>query len=68
MLHGIAKKDDGKIYGIPYATNADGVIYNKDIFNELGLQIPKTWDEFVDVSNKIKDSGKLPLYLTLKDS
>ena len=68
MLHGIAKNDDGKIYGIPYATNADGVIYNKDIFNELGVQIPKTWDEFVDVSNKIKDSGKLPLYLTLKDS
>lgn len=43
MLHGIASNDNGKIYGVPYATNADGVLYNKDIFSKLGLQIPKTW-------------------------
>lgn len=68
MLDGIATTDDGKIYGVPYATNADGVIYNKDIFAKLGLQVPKTWDEFMTVSQKIKASGQLPLYLTLKDA
>lgn len=68
MLHGIASNDNGKIYGVPYATNADGVLYNKDIFSKLGLQIPKTWDEFMAVSKKIKDAGQLPLYLTLKDA
>lgn len=68
MLHGIAGNDGDKIYGVPYATNADGVIYNKEIFSKLGLQIPKTWDEFMTVSKKIKDSGQLPFYLTLKDA
>ena len=68
MLNGIAAKDDGKIYGVPYATNADGVLYNKDIFIKLGLQVPKTWDEFMAVSQKIKDSGQLPFYLALKDA
>lgn len=37
-------------------------LYNKDIFSKLGLQIPKTWDEFMAVSKKIKDAGQLPLY------
>ena len=68
MLHGIAEDDKGKIYGVPYATNADGVLYNVDMFNELGLQVPNTWDEFLDVCTKIKAAGKLPLYLTLKDA
>lgn len=68
MLHGIATKDDNKLYGVPYAANADGVIYNKDIFSKLGLQVPKTWDEFMAVCEKIKASGQTPFYLTLKDS
>lgn len=68
MLHGIAKDDKGKIYGVPYATNADGVLYNKDMFKELGLEVPKTWDELMSVCEKVKGAGKLPFYLTLKDS
>lgn len=68
MLKGIASKDDGKVYGVPYAANADGIIYNKDIFAKLGLQVPKTWDEFMAVCEKVKASGQAPFYLTLKDS
>lgn len=68
MLNGIATKGDGKVYGVPYATNADGVLYNKDIFTKLGLQVPKTWDELMTVSEKIKADGQLPFYLTLKDA
>lgn len=57
-----------KIYAIPYAANADGVIYNKTIFKELGLTVPKTWDEFIAVAEKIKASGKTPFYFTFKDA
>ena len=59
---------DEKAYGVPYATNASGVLYNKEKFAELGLEIPKTWDEFIKVSEKIKASGETPFYLTLKDA
>lgn len=68
MMNQLAEKPDNKVYAIPYATNADGVIYNKDLFAKLGLKIPKTWDEFMDTCNKIKASGGTPFYLTLKDS
>ncbi|AJS59954.1 ABC transporter substrate-binding protein [Paenibacillus sp. IHBB 10380] len=54
--------------GIPFSTNANGVIYNKAIFKEMNLTIPKTWDEFIAVAQKIKDSGQNAFYLTLKDS
>lgn len=59
---------DKNAYGVPYATNAGGVLYNKEKFAKLGLKIPKTWDEFITLSEKIKTSGETPFYLTLKDS
>ncbi|MDE6851651.1 MAG: ABC transporter substrate-binding protein, partial [Lachnospiraceae bacterium] len=31
-------------YGVPYMANAAGILYNKDLFEEHGWQIPKTWD------------------------
>lgn len=54
--------------GIPFSTNANGVIYNKSIFKELNLTVPQTWDEFIATAQKVKDSGKNAFYLTLKDS
>ncbi|KXG45056.1 ABC transporter substrate-binding protein [Tepidibacillus decaturensis] len=57
-----------EIYAIPFAANADAVIYNKKIFSELGLQVPKTWDEFIQVAEKVKAAGKIPFYFTLKDA
>lgn len=68
MINRLVGKDEKKVYGIPYATNADGVIYNKDKFKELNLEIPNTWDEFIKVSEKVKVAGQVPFYLTLKDS
>lgn len=57
-----------QVYAIPYAANADAVIYNKAIFKELGLSVPKTWDEFIAAAEKIKAAGKTPFYFTFKDA
>lgn len=35
--------------------------YNKAVFNELKLEEPKTWDEFMTVCQTIKDAGQVPL-------
>ncbi len=40
---------DGKLYGIPYFGGAQGIVYRKDVMEELGLEVPTTWDEFVEV-------------------
>ncbi|GAB3794313.1 sugar-binding protein MsmE [Humibacter antri] len=48
---------DGKIYGAPLATSqAGGILYNKKIYQQLGLSIPTTWDEFIANSKKIQSS------------
>lgn len=55
------------IYALPYAANASGILYNRDMFEENGWQIPGTWSEFIDLCEKIKAKGIYPLYLGYKD-
>ncbi|HYK74207.1 MAG TPA: extracellular solute-binding protein, partial [Pseudoneobacillus sp.] len=55
-------------FGIPYATNANAVIYNKAKFEELGVTVPTTWDEFIAIADKAKAAGQPAFYLTLKDA
>ncbi|MEM8580235.1 MAG: ABC transporter substrate-binding protein [Pseudomonadota bacterium] len=49
---------DGKQWGVPYTYYQWGVYYRKDIFEELGLQEPATWDEEVANCQAILDSGR----------
>ncbi len=59
----------GNVIGLPEAVFNEFVYYNKDIFKEYNLEIPKTWDEFIKVCQTIKDGKKYtPLALGLKDS
>ena len=48
----------GKVYVVPISTNAYGVLYNEKEFQSLGLEIPKTYNEFVDMLKVIKEAGK----------
>ncbi|MBM7573657.1 ABC transporter substrate-binding protein [Aquibacillus albus] len=64
----IVSYDEENVYGIPYAGNAVGVLYNKAKFKELGLEIPTTWDEFIEVADKIEAAGEVPFYHTWKDA
>jgi raffinose/stachyose/melibiose transport system substrate-binding protein len=51
----------GRIYGAPIgAAMGGGVLYNRKVYQELGLQVPKTWDEFMANNEKIKAAGKVP--------
>lgn len=49
---------DGKQWGVPYTYYQWGVYYRKDIFDELGLKEPATWDEEKANCQKILDAGK----------
>lgn len=68
MMKDLEIEERQGIYGVPYALNASGVIYNKDIFKELNLEIPKTWDEFLSVAQKVKDEQIIPFYMTYKEA
>lgn len=55
-------------YCVPYAANAAGVLYNRDMFKKYGWKIPETWDEFISLCKQIKSDGETPFYFMLKDS
>ncbi len=56
---------DGAVYGIPQSsTQAGAVIYYKPDYEELGLEVPDTWDEFVANCQALADAGKTPIYFT----
>ena len=46
---------EGQIYGVPYAGNTFKVFYNKDMFEEAGIEIPETWslDELTEIAQKL---------------
>lgn len=54
----------GQVYGIPCAGNAQGVVYNKAVFEAAGItELPKTPEKFLDALQKIKDNtDAIPLY------
>ena len=56
------------VYAVPYMSNAAGVLYNRDIFEEHGWSIPKTWDEFIQLCETMQDEGVQPLYFGYKDT
>ena len=55
-------------YGVPYVANAAGILYNRDMFQEHGWEIPETWDELLTLCDQIKSEGIQPLYFGFKDT
>lgn len=46
---------DGKIYGMPFNKSTEVIWYNKTLFEELGLKVPTTYEEFAEVSKTITE-------------
>ena len=57
-----------EVNGLGYVNNANGIIYNIDIFEEQGLEVPETFDELIAVCEQLQDAGITPFYGTLADS
>ena len=47
---------DGKVYSMPFNKSTEVLWYNEDIFNELGLEVPTTYDELAEVSKAIYEA------------
>jgi ABC-type glycerol-3-phosphate transport system substrate-binding protein len=55
---------DGNVYGIATTGNANGMLYNKEVFEAAGItDVPKTPDEFLAALKLIKENTEaIPLY------
>jgi raffinose/stachyose/melibiose transport system substrate-binding protein len=58
------------VYGVPVGQAFSGaIIYNKDVYAELGLEVPTTWDEFIANAEAVKDAGDIaPIVQTYGDT
>jgi multiple sugar transport system substrate-binding protein len=48
---------DGKQWGVPYTYYQWGIYYNKDAYKAAGVEVPTTWDGFIENCAKFKEAG-----------
>jgi len=58
---------DGTYYGSPYDMGGVVFWYNEDIFAEVGVEVPETWDDLLMAVDKIKAAGYVPMALGAGD-
>ena len=68
ILEGLEITPKDGTYGVPYVANAAGILYNKDMFEEHGWEIPETWGELIDLCEEIQAEGILPFYFGFRDT
>jgi alpha-glucoside transport system substrate-binding protein len=60
---------DGESYALPATATSKSVFwYRPDAFESMGLTVPKTWDELLSVTKRIKAGGETPWALGAQDS
>lgn len=58
---------DGNTYGVPLEFNIAPIYYNKEIFATYNLEVPTTYDQFLQVVQTLVDNGVTPIALGNKD-
>lgn len=59
---------DDHIYQVPLAMSFEGIYVNRDLFEQEGLELPKTYEELLAVAEVIKERGKTPFLFADGDS
>lgn len=52
---------DGEIYLLPYIYNTVQFWYDKRIFEEVGIEVPLTWEEFLANNDALREAGYAPI-------
>lgn len=63
---------DGKIYGVPVSKEISYIYYNKELFEQAGIEAPEvafeSWDAFFEACDKLKEAGITPVGMDSADS
>ena len=57
-------RTEGQEWGVPFGAIALAVVYNVEIFDELGLSEPETWEEFMSNNQALREADYIPMSLT----
>lgn len=64
-----SKLIDGRLYGLPIGSESSvGIVYNRQLFEENGIEIPNNYEEMAEACKAFKAKGITPLYASDKDS
>ncbi|WP_163853619.1 extracellular solute-binding protein [Paenibacillus elgii] len=59
---------NNNVYALPDGNNIAVVFYNKELFSQAGVEVPKTFEEMIEVVKKLKAKGITPIAIGEKDS
>lgn len=57
---------DGSVYALPGISWFEGIFFNKQMFEDNGVELPKTFDEYIEVCKKFQEADITPLAAGLK--
>ena len=55
---------DGNIYMITGDIVGTGIFYNKDMFADVGVDVPEDWKQFMEVQQALRDAGHIPFSMS----
>jgi raffinose/stachyose/melibiose transport system substrate-binding protein len=58
---------EGEVYGVPSGVTILGTYYNKDMFDEYGIEVPTNWNQFLAACETLKENGVQPIVMGDKD-
>ncbi len=58
---------DEKVMAVPIESTAWGVVYNKEMFEDAGVELPETLDDLRQVCEKLKAKGYTPFMLAFQE-
>ena len=59
---------EDQIWGVPSQAYVVSLFYNREIFAEQNLEVPETWDDLLEVCEKLKAAGIQPFQIGAKDA
>lgn len=55
------------VWAVPQDTGPMALFYRKDIYDQMGMKAPATWDEYAEQARKLKKAGKLITHFSQTD-
>ena len=68
VIGNLGAGSEGEVNGVPFAANASGLLYNKELFAQQGVEVPTTFDALIAAAEKFKAAGVTPFYGMLADA
>lgn len=57
---------EDRVYGLPLGLSIDVVFYNKEIFDQYGLEEPETYEEWLTIIDTLNENEIIPIALANK--